>query len=307
MKILLIGFGSIGSRHYRLLNENYKVRQIDVVSGSKQGALFTHLSDLNAKDLANYDLFFICSETSLHKKQLQYIDEKVVNKVILIEKPLFSEKSFYVPRNRVLIAYNLRFHPIIQKLEDIMKGKKLLSFSVSAGQYLPKWRPEKNYKTSYSSDLTKGGGVLRDLSHEIDYTFYLCGQLKLQSAMASSNSHLQLKSDDICTILATNYQCTHIQIQMDYLSFRPKREIEIQTDDMTISANLISNEIKIHYVDGRVVEFSFGELMRDYTYKALHEDVITNNARCVTNFEEANQIMLLIDNITENFMDKSWN
>jgi CMP-N,N'-diacetyllegionaminic acid synthase len=306
VKILLIGFGSIGSRHYKLLNKNLKVKKIDIVSGSKPGALFTHLTELNSAELANYDLFFICSETSLHEKQLQYIDKKVVNKVILIEKPLFSEKSCYVATNRVLVAYNLRFHPVIQKLKHILKGKKLLAFSVSAGQYLPTWRPEQDYKISYSSELTRGGGVLRDLSHEIDYTFYLCGQLKLQSAMASSHSHLQIKSDDLCTILATNYQCAHVQIQMDYLSFRPKREIEIQTDDMTISANLISNEIIVYYDDGKVDEFIFEDLMRDFTYQAMHADVIENSGGCVTNFTEANQIVLLIDNITEHFMDKSW-
>ena len=187
-----------------------------------------------------------------------------------------------------------------------MAGEKLLAFSVSAGQYLPKWRPGQDYKTSYSSDLTRGGGVLRDLSHEIDYTFYLCGELKLRSAMASSHSHLELKSDDICTILATNNQGAHIQIQMDYLSFRPKREIEIQTDNMTISANLISNEIRVYYAERKMDKFIFGDLMRDFTYQAMHADVLGNSGEHVTNFTEANQIMLLIDKITNNFMDKSW-
>ena len=306
MNILLIGFGSIGARHYELLNSQSEVTRVDIVSRSKNDALYSILAELDATALALYDLFFICSETCFHEEQLRYLDSNVSDKIILVEKPLYAKASKYSPNNKILVTYNLRFHPVIQKLKHILRGKKLLTFSVSAGQYLPTWRPDQDYKTSYSSDLTRGGGVLRDLSHEIDYTFYLCGQLKLQSAMASSHSHLQLKSDDICTILATNHQDTHIQIQMDYLSFRPKREIDIQTDDMTISANLISNEIRVYYADDKMDEFIFGDLMRDFTYQAMHADVIRNSGEHVTNFTEANQIMLLIDNITDHFMDKSW-
>ena len=306
MNILLIGFGSIGSRHYTLLSENPRVKTIDIVSKSKVGALCGSLTELNDTELSRYDLFFICSETSLHEHQLQYIDQRVINKVILVEKPLYSEQSNYKATNKVLVTYNLRFHPVIQKLKLILEREKLLSFSVSSGQYLPTWRPSQDYKLSYSSDINRGGGVLRDLSHEIDYTFYLCGEIKLQSAMASSHSHLQLKSDDICTILATNDHNAHIQIQMDYLSFRPKREIEIQTDKITVSANLISNEISVYYSDGKKEEFIFGELNRNFTYLAMHGDILDNSGANVTSFIEANQIMQLINNITDNFMDKSW-
>ena len=306
MNILLIGFGSIGSRHFNILKNHSKATHVDIVSRSFSGALYKQITELDLLKLAKYDLFYICSETSLHAEQLSYIDQRVNGKTILVEKPLASTTLNYFPNNRVLVTYNLRFHPVIQKLKELLTRERILSFSVSAGQYLPIWRPSQDYKLSYSADLKFGGGVLRDLSHEIDYTIYLCGDLTLISAIANSNSHLDLKSDDLCTILATNKYSAHVQIQMDYLSFRSKREIDIQTDNVSISASLISNEIKVFYKDGKQENFNYGELERDFTYQNMHADIIENSGERLTNYTEANAIMLLIDNITNNYMDKSW-
>ena len=50
---------------------------------------------------------------------------------------------------------------------------------VYAGQCLPTWRPESDYKNTYSAKSEKGGGVLRDLSHEIDLCLSLVGLIKI--------------------------------------------------------------------------------------------------------------------------------
>ena len=308
IKILIIGYGSIGQRHFSLLKQRSDVECVHYVSQytEGEGRISTSLKLLSDSELSLYDVFFICSETIQHEEQLLFIDNKVTDKIILVEKPLFSKASQYIVKNKVLVTYNLRFHPVIQKIKVLLKGERLLSYSAAAGQYLPSWRPSQDYKLSYSSELTRGGGVLRDLSHEIDYTIYLCGEIKLRSALASGHSHLQLNSDDTCTILATNNHNAHIQVHMDYLSYRPKREIEIQTDNMTISASLIDNEINVYYPSGKTVNFVFKELGRDFTYKAMYVDILQNSYHTCTTYIEANRTMQLIDNITSNYMDKSW-
>ena len=91
MNILLIGFGSIGARHYELLNNQSEVTRIDIVSRSKKDALYSTLDELNVTVLAHYDLFFICSETCLHEEQLRYLDSNISGKIILVEKPLYAK------------------------------------------------------------------------------------------------------------------------------------------------------------------------------------------------------------------------
>lgn len=308
MNILIIGHGSIGKRHYSLLCQHEDFNKVHYVSKYSAGPdnVGEKLEELEESQLAIYDIFLICSETSLHEKQLKCIDKKVEGKVILIEKPLSNERSDFIPKNLVFICYNLRFHPVIQKLNEIMTKEKLLSFSARAGQYLPTWRPDTDYLKSYSAKLSRGGGVLRDLSHEVDYTAWLCGKLSLVSSLATSHSHLRLQADDMCTILATNNNGAHIQIQMDYMSFRPKREIEIQTERNTISACLVKNKIDIYDSTGKVNTIDFGVLERNFTYNAMHTAIANNELHMLTAFSEANDVMDIIDNITNNYMDKKW-
>lgn len=308
MKVLLVGFGSIGKRHYQLLTAHMNVSEVHVVTrhGFIEGEYFSDLFLIDHSILSQYSLFLLCSETSKHEEQLRHIDSIVENKIILVEKPLANQTLNFIPRNKVFVTYNLRFHPVIQKLSSLLHHENLLSFSVRAGQYLPSWRPDQDYKKSYSADLSRGGGVLRDLSHEIDYSLFLCGELQLVSAMAGATSHLSLNSDDLCTILATNVMGTHIQIQMDYLSHRAKREIEIQTDRFTISACLVSGIIEIYDKHGFVEKIEYGILDRNFTYFAMHDSVLRNMTHILTSFDEANSIMKLIDGVTDNYMDKKW-
>lgn len=308
MNALIIGFGSIGRRHFNLLKNNKQIDDVHIVSRYEVGEMVISdsIAELSPLQLSTYDVFFICSETALHEPQLIEIDQQVQGKIIVVEKPLFSSVSNYVPANLVLVAYNLRFHPVIEYLSELVLNEKLLSVSITAGQYLPTWRPGQNYKNNYSYDLHRGGGVLRDLSHELDYACLLCGELKVISAIASSISHLNINADDICTILASNRKGVHIQIQMDYLSFRPKREIEIQTEDKTIVANMVQNSINIYRSDGSLETLEFGECERDLTYKKMHDNLLNFDGNKLSSFENASNVMKIIDLVTNNYMDKSW-
>ena len=94
---------------------------------------------------------------------------------VLIEKPLFHK--FYninLRKNQYFIGYNMRFNPLIQKLKKLIKKNKIWNVNIICSSFLPNWRKQKYFK-SYSAIKRKGGGVLLDLSHELDYTKFLFG------------------------------------------------------------------------------------------------------------------------------------
>jgi len=54
----------------------------------------------------------------------------------------------------VQIGYNMRFHPGLQILKELIDSEKLgrvLWLNVEVGQYLPDWRPWQHYRESYSA------------------------------------------------------------------------------------------------------------------------------------------------------------
>lgn len=312
-RILLIGFGSIGKRHYSLLEKRNDVECVDIVSEHakiKTTKIFTLLEQIPHSDLSKYHIFMICTETYKHEKDLKYINNLVRNKVILVEKPL-SKSSVDLKthnHNNIFVSYNLRFHPIINKIKKIIKNNKILICNAVVGQYLPSWRENKNYLESYSASLEKGGGVLRDLSHEIDLVKYICGNIKLISALSSSHSNLNLKSDDICTILASNNHSAHIVIQMDYLALTHRRLVFIQTNDLTIKADLISNILEVTDIHKDLTVYNYDWVDRNYTYKSLHDELLSQSTpkSTITTFEDGNHTMKIIDIITDQYMEKSW-
>ena len=81
-------------------------------------------------------------------------------KKVLIEKPISNDldniKSFDFIKDNIFVGYNLRYHPCINFIKDLLTQEIILSTNIYVGQYLPDWRPNRAYKTTYSSDYKKG-------------------------------------------------------------------------------------------------------------------------------------------------------
>jgi len=96
-----------------------RIECIDLVTKQNISGVssFKTLSDV--KDIQYYDYFIIASETSKHYEHLKYICSKVENKKILVEKPLYDKTYKLLESNNLIFtAYNLRFHPVLEKLKN---------------------------------------------------------------------------------------------------------------------------------------------------------------------------------------------
>lgn len=87
MKVLIIGYGSIGKRHYEVLSKFSQIKLINLIT-KQEIKVFKFLEDINT-----YDYFVIASETNKHFEQLKFLEENVKNKLIFCEKPLFESKK----------------------------------------------------------------------------------------------------------------------------------------------------------------------------------------------------------------------
>ncbi|HIP45615.1 MAG TPA: Gfo/Idh/MocA family oxidoreductase, partial [Sulfurospirillum arcachonense] len=296
MKVLLIGYGSIGKRHFDILSDFDEVDSINVVTKQNIDNVKTFKSLKDIEDINVYDYFIIANETSKHYEQLDYVCKYTTNKNILVEKPLFDkEYTLESCDNNVFVAYNLRFHPLLQKLKEILKDEDVYYANVLAGQYLPTWRPDQDYRESYSAKLSQGGGVLRDLSHELDYINWIFGDITVIGSINTKISDLEIESDDIFTALAKTNDGTIINVTMDYISKMPLRKIMIHTKTKTIEANIVTNTINIFNRDGIENSIVLDKLHRDYTYTNMHKAIINNDFQNVCNLKEGLQTVDIIE------------
>ena len=298
MKVLIIGFGSIGKRHFEILSAFENVNSVDVVSKQKLEDIPSYSNLENIEDLNIYNYFIIASETVKHFEQLNYICSKVQHKKILVEKPLYDKLYEKIETtNQISTAYNLRFHPVLEKLGDILRDEDIYYVNVICGQYLPTWRPEQDYRDSYSADINQGGGVLRDLSHELDYIIWLFGDIKKIDAINTKVSDLEINSDDIFTAIAISDRKIIINLSIDYISKTPMRRLIVHTQISTIEADLITNTIVVSDKNSNSKNIECKIVDRNYTYTKMHEAILNSSYENVCSFDEGYKIIDVIENV----------
>ena len=192
MKILICGLGSIGKRHTSnllyLKKENlifFRERNLDLNDNklAKKKSFTSLAKALNE----NPDVAFICNTTSKHIDTAIECAKKGCH--LFIEKPLSNNLKklktleSIVKKNKikVMIGYNMRFHPLMIKIKKLLKNKKLGSvYNVQSewSEYLPDWHPWENYKYTYPAQKKMGGGCSLTLSHELDSMYWLFGTIK---------------------------------------------------------------------------------------------------------------------------------
>ena len=90
-KVLIIGYGSIGRRHYKILS---KFKGLEVIKIITELRIIKKLKiEFTKKEIQDYnpDYIVICSETNLHFKHLNLINSFLKKKIILVEKPIFRD------------------------------------------------------------------------------------------------------------------------------------------------------------------------------------------------------------------------
>ncbi|MBU0633190.1 gfo/Idh/MocA family oxidoreductase [bacterium] len=299
MKVLIIGYGSIGKRHEEVLQRFENVNRIDIITKQTCNDKVVYNSLEKVPDLNIYDYFIIASETKKHYEQLRYLETKVSNKLIFCEKPLFeTKKELKIENNRVFIGYVLRFHPLLKKLTQLLKDQKILSANINCGQYLPTWRLDTDYRNSYSAKKDEGGGVLLDLSHEIDYIQMLFGKMQEIKSYQLKISDLEIDSDDLTTLIGKTEKKIIINLSIDYISKITTRKMLVHTDENSFELDFILNRLLKKDKNGVEEVFSFSDLERNFMFEEMHISILGDKQGSCS-YEEGLSVMDTIALIQE--------
>lgn len=302
MHALVVGYGSIGSRHASILTSLGVAVSVVTAQNIENYSHYKTIEEALEKTVV--DQIIIANPTYLHHTSLKKILSLDFQGTILVEKPLFS--SIETVKNddnkNIYVAYNLRFHPLFHHLKKILETDEMISFSVSVGSYLPHWRKNTDYRDCYSAKKEQGGGVLRDLSHELDYVLWLCGQCIEVTAIGGQFSALDINSDDIYSILMRCKNCPVVTVQLDYLNRTPTRKIVIQTKKQnTIFLDLIEGALS---VNGEIQCCENDAILS--TFVTQHEKMLQKDFTHFCHYEQGLSVMTLIEAVELAAIEKKW-
>lgn len=301
---LVVGYGSIGARHARILSGfGHSVAVV-----SRRPDIYPKCYEDLKTAIADFqpEYIVIANESSQHVSALNEVIGADYRGLLLVEKPLrtldesLTFDALALQEQRIFIGYNLRFSPALRKLRTLVAERSIFSVQIHCGSYLPHWRPDQDYRKTSSAIRSSGGGVLYDLSHEIDYANWLFGRWTKIAAKIESSGSLEIETEDCVSILATSDRCSSISVTLNYLDRPASRTIRVTTDVGTYFLDMLAGELTDP--SGGIMRF---EVERDDTYVSMHESVLSNAGVCC-NVSEAEHVMAIIDGVRRADSEVNW-
>lgn len=280
LKIGIVGLGSIGTRHLKnlmaVLDERNIHYEMDAIRSNRGKPLSSEVTALIKRCITveeavkeSYDILFITNPTSMHFETLQKFSKNA--RAFFVEKPVFDTRDIdldglQLEKDKIVyVACPLRYTDVINYLKRNINVKDVFSVRIISSSYLPEWRPDIDYRQTYSAKKELGGGVSIDLIHEWDYLYYLFGEPEEVCSFKGKYSDLEINSDDLAVSMA-RYPDKIVELHLDYFGRSPIREIQLFTADDIIIGDLIKQEVSFMK---RQENISFNEQRNDYQKKEI--------------------------------------
>jgi predicted dehydrogenase len=295
---LVIGAGSIGMKHARALD---KLGHDVVFVTSREDIDHQRFRDVSAAIQAvNPSYAVIANATHLHAKAARDLSTAGYSGRVLVEKPAQLDDVDMSGFDEVAIAFNLRFHPCLIALKEALVNSAVFAVECYVGQDLRTWRNDRDVSSQYSAYKNQGGGVLRDLSHELDYLTWIFGSPISFAAIGGRLSDITVDSDDSWAIVGELENAPQFSLQLNYLDTISTRTIRVLTNLGTFSVDLVrmtleQNE-KTHQFEGATAD----------TYGAMHRAFLSGSPHLLAGAVEARAVDKWIDDIEDASATKKW-
>jgi predicted dehydrogenase len=316
--ILIVGLGSIGLRHLRIAREIFPESRIAILRHQETkeipkdaNKVFYTLSDaIQFKP----QIAIICTPASIHIEISIALVREGVH--VLIEKPISNEKKGLEELNNeavknncvLMVGYNLRFLPSLNKFKNLIDNDFIGDFySVrsEAGQYLPSWR-DKDYRKTVSAKKSLGGGVLLELSHELDYLRWIFGDIEFVQAQLSRQSTLDIDVEDTVHTILTfkkNYKNINLigSLSLDFIRHDKVRICHVIGDKGSLRWNGLTGDIDLFELNSTGWKNIYKDTVNlDQSYKEewLHFiECINKKEYSKISFQDGIEVLNIIDSI----------
>ena len=287
--IAVIGLGNIATRHRRNLKMLFPEAKLIVMSASgripkEPVSDSDHIAE-SIDEIIQLQVQFaiIASPAPFHAQHAIPLIKAGIP--VLIEKPVSvtqtdaqalidAEVQYKTP---VAVGYCLRYLPSAQKVRQMIQEGvigNLYNAFVEIGQYLPDWRPTKDYRETVSAKTELGGGVLLELSHELDYAQWILGSLAPQYVILRSSAELGLEVEDNADLLMTTSKGAVVNIHLDFLQRKAYRKCRFIGSEGCIEWDLIQNEVVLITAKERKEIYSAPEWDKNQMYLEMITDFI---------------------------------
>ena len=314
-RAIVVGLGNMSLRHRRNLKLLFP--DIYVIAISASGKIVNKTVEFSDQVSSSVeeaiqdgaDMAIVASPAPFHAEHARLFMHAGIP--ILVEKPVTSNSHdayklievYKETGTPVAVGYCLRYMPSSVQIKELLCQNiigNIYNVFVDIGQYLPDWRPSKDYRHSVTAKKSLGGGVLLELSHEIDYIQWLIGSMKVHYAQLRSSSELNLEVEELADIVLVSHTGTVCNVHLDLLQKKASRTCSFIGEKGRLDWDLRSNTITLHAGEGSVVLFAETDWDSNQMYLSLLTDfldLVAGRKNSSIDLEQATKTVELIEDI----------
>ena len=296
-KILIIGFGSIGNRHFNNISSNFNAQFIiftkrkDLKKLEKKGVIITN--SLNEALSYKPNIAFVTNETNLHVKTATKLALNGIH--LFLEKPLSNSMNGVKKLKSIISAKklisqmgcNFRFHPCIMEIKKRLDRNdlgKIISVQVESSSYLPDWHPYEDYRYGYAARDDLGGGIALTCIHEMDFLYWFFGDVKKIFSITGKYSNLKVKSDDLSAMIMSFKNNVIGELHLDYFQRPDFKSCKIKGTKATLYWNSTNNEIRLFSQKNKSWKLIYK--LKNYDKNEMYVNELKHFFKCIKNHKK---------------------
>ncbi|MDD4628940.1 MAG: Gfo/Idh/MocA family oxidoreductase, partial [Candidatus Peribacteraceae bacterium] len=245
-------------------------------------------------------IVFVCSPTGLHVPQALAAARTGAH--LFIEKPLsHTEKGIDDLRKEAtkrdlicMVGCDMRFHfgpATVKKLLEEGAIGTVTHATVFTGSFLPDWRPQQDYRKSYSADPEQGGAIL-DCIHELDLALWYLGPATLRDAVLQPATSLGIPVEGTADLILQHETGAIGSVHLSFMEPGYRRFCRIEGTAGTIAWDIGEKRVTLSNPEGKTLrtfkEPAAYDLNRMYLDELRHFlDCVRKNVQPQGNLQEA--------------------
>lgn len=273
--VAVLGTGSIGIRHLRLLRQIENVIPVAIpIRASRMPELAAQgYSVANNLSEAKAQRAIIATDTRRHMDDARLALSEGCH--VLVEKPMAVDVVQALPllmqgqshERRLFVGCVLRFSESLNGFRAQLPNiGRVHSVRIESQSYLPDWQPHHSYRDAYSARADEGG-VLRDLIHEIDYAGWIFGWPETVQGRIRNLGRLGIDAEECADLFWETKTGVAVSVTLDYLSRQARRRMRASGEHGTLEWDAITKTVTLALASQPITE-TVSTQSRDEMYLA---------------------------------------
>jgi predicted dehydrogenase len=294
MKVLVVGGGSMGTRHLNNLKILGLADIALVEPDPRQRSKVCEDGSIRVMETLEQGLDWsptvavVATPSYLHMEQA--LSAARAGCHLFVEKPLSHTKTGLDELAREvehrslisLVGCNMRFHPGPARVKSLLQAGQLgriLFGRIHTGSYLPGWRPQADYRKSYSAQAALGGGCILDCIHEIDLARWYLGDVDQVFCVARHQSSLEIDVEDVALLICKHVGQILSEIHLDFVQLTYERGCHIVGEEGSVFWDYQQGTVR--WFDGKCKEWAVFSQPDDWNGNRMYLDELSHLLECV--------------------------